>query len=113
MINPNLYVNKLFKEQLEKFMNNTFGALKQTLIKNTMSKKNTSVLALLMFHETRGINPGKYFRVLNCVIYTIIYNYVCIYYLAYQLKDQVKFLWILNMWRNILSGYWVLGFQIY
>ena len=35
-----------------------------------------------MFYETRAENPNKYFRVLSCVIYTIIKNYVCIYYLA-------------------------------
>ena len=84
MINPNLNVNKSFKEKVEKCMNNTFSALTQPFIKNTMSKKNTCVLALLMFHKTRGINPKKYFRVLSYVIYTIIDNYVCINYPACQ-----------------------------
>ena len=42
------------------------------------------MLALLMFHETRGEKPKKYFRVLSCVIYTIIEHYVCIDYLACQ-----------------------------
>ena len=39
-----------------------------------------------MFHETRGEHPRKRFRVLSCVIYTIIENYVCIDYLACQSK---------------------------
>ena len=39
-----------------------------------------------MFYEKRGENPKKYFRVLSCVIYTIIENYVCIDYLACQSK---------------------------
>ena len=51
-----------------------------------MTKNNTSASALLMFHETRRIKHNKYFRVLSCVIHTIIYNYVCIDYLACQSK---------------------------
>ena len=67
-------------------MNTTFGALTKSFIKTTLSKTNTSVLALLMFYDTIGVKPNKYFRVLSCVIYTIIGNYVCIDYLACQLK---------------------------
>ena len=93
-------------------MNTTFDALTQPFIKTTLSKKNTSVLVLFMFHETRGINPKKYFIVLSCVIYTIIDNDAFIDYLTYQSFFYVKFLWILNMWRNILTEYWVLEFQI-
>ena len=81
MINPNFHVNKDFREQVDKFMNNTFGALTQPFIENKLSKNNTIFLALLMFHETRGLNPKRHFRVLRCVSYTIIENYVCIYYL--------------------------------
>ena len=40
-----------------------------------------------MFYETISDNPKKAFRVLSCFIYTIIKNYVCIYYLAGQLKQ--------------------------
>ena len=65
-------------------MNTTFGALTQTFIKTTLFKKNPSVLALLMFHERRGVNPQKYFRVLSCIIYIKIEKYVCIGYLACQ-----------------------------
>ena len=64
-------------------MNTTFGALTQPYIKTTLLFKR-GVLALLMFHETRGGNSKKYFSVLSCVIYTIIKNYVCIDYLACQ-----------------------------
>ena len=38
-----------------------------------------------MFYETRK-NTEKYFKVLRCVIYTIIKNYVCIYDLACEPK---------------------------
>ena len=61
-----------------------FGPIKQYHIRATLSKKKTRVLALLMFYETRADNPKKYFKVLSCVIYTIIKNYVFIYYLAWQ-----------------------------
>ena len=36
MINPNFYVNKLFRDQVEKCNNTTFGALTQPFIKNTL-----------------------------------------------------------------------------
>ena len=59
-----------------------FGAITQPLIKDTLLKNNTSVLALIMFYETRS--DKKVFRVLSCVIYTTIKNYVYIYHLDYQ-----------------------------
>ena len=43
------------------------------------------MLASLMFYETRK-NCKKVFKVLSCVIYTIISNYVCIDYLASEWK---------------------------
>ena len=84
MINTALRVNKAFKEQVENFMNNMFGSLTQPFILKNLKNNNRSVLALLMFHETRAINPEKYFRVLSCVIYTIIDNYIYIDYLAFK-----------------------------
>ena len=57
-------------------MLNTFGAIKQTFIKATLLKNKTRMLALLLFYETRSDNI--FYRVLSCVIYTIIKNYVCI-----------------------------------
>ena len=54
IINPSFYVNKSFKEQVDRIMNTTFGELAQPFIKATLSKKNTSVLELIIFRETRG-----------------------------------------------------------
>ena len=68
----------------------TFGEITQPFIKNTLSKKNTRVLALIMFYETIGDNPKKYFRLLSCVIYTIIKNYVFIYYITFLLKKIIE-----------------------
>ena len=62
-------------------MNNKFGPSTQPFIKAILAKNNTRVLALLMFYETRK-NPKKAFKVLSCVIYKIISNYVFIDYLA-------------------------------
>ena len=63
-------------------MYTTFG-----IITKPLSKKNTSVLSLMMFYETRADNYKKYFRVLICIICTIIKNYVCIDYLDFQSKQ--------------------------
>ena len=59
MINPNLLVNKALREQLDTCMNITFITLTQPFIKNTVSKNNTSVLAFIIFHETRCVKAKK------------------------------------------------------
>ena len=84
MIDSGLNVNKAFREQVEKCMYTIFVEITQPFIKATSAKNNTSVLALIMFYDTRADNTKKSFRVLICVIYTIIKNYVCIDYLAFQ-----------------------------
>ena len=87
-------------------MNDKFGELTQPVIK-TKLYKNTSVVALIMFHETRGEKPKKYFMVLICVIYNIIKNYVCIDYLAFQSKDLSKTtVGSRNDFKNRNIGYW-------
>ena len=58
-----------------------FGEITQPFIKATLAKDNTSVLALIIFYETRADNPKKALIVFSCVIYSIIKNYVCIDYL--------------------------------
>ena len=40
------------------------------------------MLALVIFYESGKTNPRKMFRVLSCVIYTIIDKYICIDYLG-------------------------------
>ena len=49
-------------------------------------KNDTSVMAIIMIHETAEITIRKVYRVLSCVVYTLIHNYVCIYYLSCQPK---------------------------
>ena len=84
MINPGLNINKAFKEQVEICVYTTFGEITQPFIKTKLSNKNTSLLELIMFYETRGDNPKKYFRVLSCVVYSKIKNDFWIYCLACQ-----------------------------
>ena len=75
-INPNLSINKAFKYQVKICMKTTFGTMNQQHISKILSKTNSRVLALVVFYNTRP----KRFKVLSCVIYTIIRNYVCIHY---------------------------------
>ena len=49
-----------------------FGEITQPFIKSTLSRKKKSVLALIMLYEKKGDNPKKYFRLLSCVVYSII-----------------------------------------
>ena len=59
----------------------------QTLILIQHHKqKNTRVLALVVFYEHGSTNPRKNFKVLSCVIYTIIDRYFCIDYLGTEKK---------------------------
>ena len=50
MINPGLNIKKSFRDQVEKCMYATFGEITQPIIKATLLKKNTSVLALIIFY---------------------------------------------------------------
>ena len=49
-------------------------------------KKNTSVMALIMIYENNGEIPKQLYRVLSCVVYSFIDNYVFIEYLSCQSK---------------------------
>ena len=52
----------------------------------SLLNNHTIVLAFIMLYEKREDNLNKYYKVLSCVIYTIIKNYVYIDYLAFQSK---------------------------
>ena len=43
-------------------------------------------MELRMFYEKNGLKPKKVYRVLSCVVYSIVENYVCIDYLLCQSK---------------------------
>ena len=93
MMNPNLSINKAFKEQVKVCMKNTFSTTTQSHISKILLKPDTRVLSLVMFYETRKTNTNKMFKVLSCVIYTIIINYVCIGYLVSEKNIKLFKYW--------------------
>ena len=54
MNNPNLNINKAFREQVEKCMKTIFGAITQHFVGATLLKNKTRVLSLLVFYEKRS-----------------------------------------------------------
>ena len=74
MFNPNLHTNKVFKEQVKACLSNKFGADTNKHINNILLKRNTRVIALVVHYEYGNLNTRKMFKVLSCVIYTIIYR---------------------------------------
>ena len=93
MMNPNLSINKAFKEQVKICIKNTFGTMTQQHISKILSKINTIVLALVMFYDTRKKQSKQMFKVLSCVIYTITSNYVCIDYLGSEKRIKCITYW--------------------
>ena len=49
-------------------------------------KNNTSFIVLIMINENNGEITKQLYRVLSCVVYTLIESYVCIDYLSCQSK---------------------------
>ena len=81
-MNPNLSINRAFKEQVKVCLKTTFSTSTLSHINKILLKPDTIVIALVMFFETKQKNAKKMFIVFSCVIYIIIRNYVCIYYLG-------------------------------
>ena len=59
-MNKNLSINKYFKEQVKICMKTKFGAMTQQHISKILFEKNTRVLALVMFYDTRQENKEKF-----------------------------------------------------
>ena len=86
IFNPTLHTNKVFKEQVKACLSNTFGADTNKHINNILLKRNTRVIALVFHYEHGHLKSRKMFKVLSCVIYTIIDRYVCIDSLCTEIK---------------------------
>ena len=86
MLNPVLHTNKVFRNQLKACLNNTFGADTNKHTNKTLMKQDTRLLALVVFYELGNFNQRKMFKVLSCVINTIIERYVFIDYLGTETK---------------------------
>ena len=84
MINPSINCNKVIREQVEKWL--SFSLHKRTMetIKYFLRKKNTCVMALISFYEINGLKTKKVYRVLICVVYSLIEDHVCIDYISCQ-----------------------------
>ena len=81
MINPSLHFNKVFREKIEIFLSDTFHEKTMENIKDCLRKKNTFVMALRICYENNGVKPKRVYRVLSCVLYYLIDNYVFIDYI--------------------------------
>ena len=97
MFNPTLHTNKVFKDQVKAFLSNTFGADTNKHINKILLKRNTRVIALVVYSELGNTNPKKMFKVLSCVIYAIIDRYVCMDYLGTEIKKISQ----LNLGRSL------------
>ena len=51
-----------------------------------MREKDTCVIAIVILYETKTKNPTKVYRVLSCVLYSVMYNYVWIDFLCCHSK---------------------------
>ena len=72
-------------------LGNTFGADTNKHINNILLRHNTRVIALIVHYEHGTFKTIKLFKVLSCVIYTIIDKYVCIEYLCTEKKlSEIK-----------------------
>ena len=49
-------------------------------------KKDTCVIAPIMFYETKTNNPLEVYMVLSCVLYSVIEKYFCIDYICCNYK---------------------------
>ena len=76
VINPTFNVNKVFIYQFEKCLKEKFRQSTMKGIKIVMRKKYTCVIELGIFYETKTKNPTKVYRMLSCVLYSFIKNYV-------------------------------------
>ena len=78
IINPTLHVDKVFRDQVGKFPKINISSRWHERYIIFMRKKDTCIIPLVMFYETK--KPTKVYRVLSCVLYSIIDNYVLVYY---------------------------------
>ena len=84
MINPSLNINRIFIEQVEKCLCCSFSTKTMKTIRDCLLNDNKYDMVLIMIYENSGKYIIKLYRVLSCVVHTLIENYVCIDYLLCQ-----------------------------
>ena len=77
------------EKNLKKCLRATFHENTMENIRHVMKKKDTCVISLIMFYDSKGKNPIKVYRALSCVLYYLIENYVFIDYLSCQSKTLI------------------------
>ena len=73
MFNPTLHTNKVFREQMKACLNNTFGPDTNKHINKTLMKRDTRVLALVVFYKLGKFQSKENFQ---SVELCNIYNYL-------------------------------------
>ena len=71
-------------------LSSTFGADTVKQINLILKRRNTRVIALIMICELGSYSTKKVFKVLSCVVYTMIEKYVCIDYLCTLNKRLIE-----------------------
>ena len=77
MMNPNLNMNKVFREQMKVCLKTTFSTSTMTQISKILLKPNTRVLSLVMFYDNRKKCKENIQSVELCIIYN--YKQLCLY----------------------------------
>ena len=57
MINPSLHLTKVFREQVERYLSAIFHKNTMENTKDCLGKKNSCVMAIIMFYENNGVRP--------------------------------------------------------
>ena len=76
--------------KLKKWSRATFYENIMENIRDVIKNKDTCVIAIIMFYESKGRNPIQVYMVLSCVLYSLIKNYVCIDYIYFQSKKLIS-----------------------
>ena len=86
MMNHSININRVFREQVQKCLGCYFYTKTMKNIRDYLLKKNKYVMELKTIYENSGKDIITVYRVLGCVVYTLIEKYVCIDYLSCQSK---------------------------
>ena len=78
MINPSLNCNKVFILQVVKYLSLSFAARTMETIKYCLINKNIFVIVLIIIYDNNREKPKMIYRLLSCVVYYPIDNYVFI-----------------------------------
>ena len=80
MLNPELNINRQFREQVENNLEKSFSGTTMVPNKKVLKKENTCVISLLMFYENR---KNMIFKVLISIVYCTMDNYVWVHYMCF------------------------------